>query len=41
MSPEGFLTNTYGPKTDIWSFGIMIYELYHNKTPFSRCATEK
>ena len=41
MSPEGFLNNSYGPKTDVWAFGIMIYELTHNRTPFSRCLTEK
>jgi serine/threonine protein kinase len=41
MSPEGFLKNTYGPKTDVWSFGVMVYELYHKKTPYSRCSTEK
>jgi len=29
MSPEGLINNNYGPKTDVWSFGIMIYELLH------------
>ena len=24
MSPEGYIDNIYGPKTDVWSFGIMI-----------------
>lgn len=41
MSPEGILDNVYGPKTDVWAFGIMIYELYHGKTPFSYCQTEE
>ena len=41
MSPEGFLKNTYGLKTDVWSFGVMVYELYHNRTPFCGCRTEK
>jgi len=25
MSPEGFIHNIYGPKTDVWAFGVMIY----------------
>jgi len=29
MSPEGFIENIYGPKTDIWAFGVLIYELLH------------
>jgi serine/threonine protein kinase len=41
MAPEGFLKSTYGPKTDVWSFGVMVYELFHGKTPFSWCSTEK
>jgi serine/threonine protein kinase len=35
MSPEAFLDNVYGRKTDVWSFGIILYELLHGKTPFS------
>jgi serine/threonine protein kinase len=40
MSPEGFINNVYGPKTDVWAFGVMIYELLHGETPFSSCRTE-
>lgn len=40
MSPEGLRYNIYGPKTDVWAFGIMIYELLHGMTPFSNCRTE-
>lgn len=25
MSPEGFVNNIYGPKTDVWAFGVLIY----------------
>jgi len=40
MSPEGFIDNIYGPKTDVWAFGIFMYELIHGKTPFSQCTNE-
>jgi hypothetical protein len=29
MSPEGFIENIYGPKTDIWAFGVLIFEMLH------------
>jgi serine/threonine protein kinase len=25
MSPEGLILHEYGPKTDVWAFGITIY----------------
>jgi serine/threonine protein kinase len=37
MSPEGLLNNLYGPKTDIWSFGIIVFELLHGYTPLGSC----
>lgn len=40
MSPEGFVNNIYGPKTDVWAFGVLIYELLHGYTPYSNCKTE-
>lgn len=40
MSPEGLIHNIYGPKTDIWAFGVLIYELLHGETPFAHCRTE-
>jgi serine/threonine protein kinase len=40
MSPEGLIYNLYGPKTDVWSFGILIYELIHGTTPLASCKTE-
>jgi len=39
MSPEGFIENVYGPKTDIWAFGVLIFELLHGETPFNFCKT--
>ena len=40
MSPEGLVANVYGPKTDVWSFGVMIYELLHGEPPLAHCKTE-
>lgn len=40
MSPEGFIDCVYGPKTDVWGFGIMIFELLHGDTPYSSCKLE-
>ena len=37
MSPEGLLLNEYSPKTDVWSFGVLIYEMIHGDTPLSGC----
>lgn len=33
MSPEALLRCEYGPKSDVWSFGIVLYELLHQETP--------
>jgi serine/threonine protein kinase len=41
MSPEGIKYNVYGPTTDVWAFGIFMYELLHGKTPYSHCKKEK
>ena len=40
MSPEGMIEHMYGMKTDVWAFGIIIFELLHGKTPFSYCSSE-
>lgn len=40
MSPEGLIYNVYGEKTDLWAFGIVIYEMLHGLTPFLDCKTE-
>lgn len=40
MSPEALKRNVYSVKNDIWSIGIMLYELLHGETPWE-CKTEK
>lgn len=40
MSPEGMIDHMYGMKTDVWAFGIILFELLHGKTPFSYCSSE-
>lgn len=41
MSPEGLITNMYGPKTDVWAFGVFIYEMLHGDTPLAFCQSEQ
>lgn len=41
MSPEGMLLHEYGPKTEVWALGIVVYELLHGDTPLSICRSEK
>lgn len=40
MSPEALKKNIYTVKNDIWSIGIMVYELLHGETPWE-CRTER
>lgn len=40
MSPEALKYNIYSMKNDIWSIGIMAYEMLHGDTPW-KCSTEK
>lgn len=40
MSPEALKNNIYSMKNDIWSIGIMAYQLLHGDTPW-QCKTEK
>ena len=40
MSPEGWKNSIYGVKTDVWAFGILVYELLHGDTPYASCILE-
>lgn len=40
MSPQTMIKNLYSEKTDIWSLGVIYYEMLYGKVPFS-ANTEK
>ena len=35
MAPEMVNNSSYNEKVDVWSLGILLYELIHGKAPFS------
>lgn len=41
MSPEGIIQGIYGPKTDVWAFGILLYEIFHGTNVFNFCKSEE
>jgi serine/threonine protein kinase len=41
MSPESLTKYEYSSKSDVWSFGILLYELTYNDTPLSKCKSEE
>jgi serine/threonine protein kinase len=40
MSPESLKRNVYSNKNDIWSLGIILFEMLYGKTPWD-CRSEK
>ena len=40
MAPESLRGDTASSKTDIWSLGVMLYELFFNKEPFLASSPE-
>jgi calcium-dependent protein kinase len=40
MSPEALQGNVYTAKNDIWSLGVILYEMLHGKAPWA-CTNEK
>lgn len=41
MSPESITGLPQGKESDIWSLGVLLYELYHNKEPYVGSSLEK
>ena len=41
MSPEAILHGYYGPKTDVWAFGILLYQLFQGNHVFEHCRSEE
>ena len=33
--------NGYGQKCDVWMMGMLLYEMFHDKTPFNATVTEE
>lgn len=40
MSPEALQNNIYSIKNDIWSVGVIFYEILHGKAPWT-CSNQK
>jgi serine/threonine protein kinase len=40
MSPEGLLQSTYGPKSDVWALGVLLFEMLHGDPPMGFCNSE-
>ena len=40
MAPEALVHNIYGPKTDVWGFGMLLYEMLHGESPYANCESE-
>lgn len=37
MPPEALSKNLYSNKTDVWAFGVLLYEIFHGDSPYAKC----
>jgi serine/threonine protein kinase len=37
MAPETLAKTYYSNKTDVWAFGVLLYEIFHGDSPFAKC----
>lgn len=38
MAPEALLYQQYSPKTDVWAFGVVLYEIFTRQQPYPQLA---
>ena len=36
MPPEAITNSLYGSKTDVWAFGVLLYEIFHGESPYAK-----
>ena len=36
MPPEALSKNLYSNKTDVWAFGVLVFEIFHGESPFAK-----
>ena len=41
MAPEVLLADSYGPKADLWSVGVILYEALYGRAPFAAATLEE
>lgn len=37
MPPEALTKGYYTNRTDVWAFGVLLYEIFHGESPFAKC----
>lgn len=37
MPPEALTKGYYTNRTDVWAFGVLLYEIFNGESPFAKC----